>query len=1233
MAKDYNSSGDQGSPYSNQEDTEQSFVGKVKSIISNTPLRRWFGRQDDSVKPTIRRREEDDSEDDTEQFRPPAKRAKFVVSREDVSVSHIKSSDSIKDKLLINRNYSFLEPVAGPSGLQTRNLLNNVNSSINSDINVQLFSSDFLNGHKDSDSEESTSGYSSVARIGSKEHVCQSEGSSKQPSPRQTTSPNRRSLFETPTVNMANRSLFVDRTASPQLSTSMSLRRPQFNASTFGSPNFFDQTLSTEKVISSPFYSGSTMYGGASAYGNKFGRRVKDFRANLKRSVHIKPIKKTSENGNLVLGKTARKILETIEQYTTPVNDAKKIPVASKRARLDSSLLGQHIGAKPYTLIPENASKRELQVPTVSELLKMKQKAKLQSSTEAVRQIATTSKSDLNTVQQPSPTNTSKVETPPKVVDTPKTFATTLQKFDSSKKIETVVTSKISQSIEAPKLTETPKVTKAVSKPETSKKTEVIPQKNTNIQKVENTTKEKSNILPSLPITTPLNKSDSLTSSAIKKTVEKVPEISVTTTPMKPQNSQTSLGIGGIKKTNQKEQTLTTQFKFSDPLVVAENLNSIIAINNFKFSEPLTNLNKTEKSSKSFKEKNNGQSNSKDISSNTSLLDKFKPASGTWECSTCLIRNSQDKTKCIACETPKVKPAQIESTKTSFGDKFKMPENMWECPTCMIRNASDCAKCVACETPNPKAGSLVTSSSNSLGKFKPPTNSWECSTCLVRNKAEHEKCVACENPRVAKIDVMDSFKKKADEWTCEVCMVRNQMDRSKCQCCEALKPGAPKPTAQETGKLSTTKYNFGLDKTATTQFKFGIQPIATGESTLTKVPTPVGTETKLNSSTTPTFSFGVKPSTEKKPEVEPPQPGGSKAVAVVSGTVLPEKTSSTISTFAKPEEKTALPTVAAAKELSTAPTAAVNDLNSASHKPAFSFAADKSKPIAKFEFSKPAVPAATNSVEPPPNKVIKSSLNPGFSFGKAVNSAGASTAPVFGQNTPSATPVFGQDTATSQSTFGQNSSTGITLFGQNKSSSSTSGNNGIDAKPAPAFGIPAKPAVDLPPTNTTVSKSFSFTKPNVEPATNAPVFNFGQSASQAVSAATTQSSGFSFGQAAKAPVFSFTGAKTDSGSTTNMFSAAGKNGPFNFGGSSQNADTQKAGFNFGASSTTPTPAFNMTPTQPAAHAAPSGGFNFFDANAKPTFNFSAGTTPVFTAPGDAAPPRKIKKAVRRTTQR
>ncbi|XP_072400150.1 uncharacterized protein Nup153 isoform X2 [Diabrotica undecimpunctata] len=1232
MAKDYNSSGDHGSPYSNQEDSEQSLVGKFKSIISNTPLSKWFRRQDDSVKPTIRRREEDDDEEDTEQFQPPAKRAKFVVNREDVSVSHIRSSDSIKDKL-INRNYtSFPEPVAGPSGIQTRNLLNNVNSSINSDINVQLFSSDFLNGHKDSDSEESTSGYSSVARIGSKEHVCQSEGSSKQPSPLQTTSPNRRSLFETPTVNMANRSLFVDRNTSPQLSTSMSLRRPQFNASTFGSPNFFDQTLSTEKVISSPFYSGSTMYGGASAYGNKFGRRVKDFRANLKRSVHIKPIKKTSENGNLVLGKTARKILETIEQYTTPVNDAKKIPVASKRARLDSSLLGQHIGAKPYTLIPENASNRELQVPTVSELLKMKQKAKLQSSTEAVRQIATTSKSDLNTVQQPSPTNTSKIETPQKV-ETPKTFAT-LPKFESSQKIETVAKSKICQSTEAPQLTETPKVTKTVSKTETSRKTEVLPQKNTTFQKVENTTKEKLNTLPSLPITTPLNKSDSLNSAAIKKTVEKIPEITVTTTPTKPQNSQTSFGIGGIKKTNQKEQTLTTQFKFSDPLIVAENLNSIIAINNFKFSEPLANINKTEKSSKSFKEKNNGQSNSKDISSNTSLLDKFKPASGTWECSTCLIRNSQDKTKCIACETPKVKPAQIENMKTSFGDKFKMPENMWECPVCMIRNANDSAKCVACETPNPKAPSLVTSSSNFLAKFQPPTNSWECSTCLVRNKQEHEKCIACENPRVAKtnvVDVMNSFKKKADEWTCEVCMVRNQMDRNKCQCCEALKPGAPKPTAQETGKLSTTKYNFGLDKTATAQFKFGIQPITTGESTLSKVSTPVSTETKLNSSTTPTFSFGVKTSTEKKPEVEPPQPGGSKAVAVISGTVLPEKSSSTIST--KLEEKTSFPAVVtanAAKESSTAPTAAVNDLNSASPKPAFSFAADKSKPIAKFEFSKPAVPTTTNSVEPPPNKVVKTSPNPGFSFGKSVNPVGPTSTPVFGQNTPAAT-VFGEDTP---SIFGQNRSTGITLFGQNKSSSTTSGNNGIDAKPAPSFGIPTKPAVDVPSTNTTISKPFSFTKPNVEPATNAPVFNFGQSASQAVTAATTQSSGFSFGQAAKSPVFSFTGAKTDSGSTTtNMFSAAGKNGPFNFGGNNQNTDTQKAGFNFGASSTTPMPAFNMTPAQPAAQAAPSGGFNFFDANAKPTFNFSAGSTPVFTAPGDAAPPRKIKKAVRRTTQR
>lgn len=88
------------------------------------------------------------------------------------------------------------EPVAGPSGLKSQKLLSNTTNAPAGGIRSTFSSNELLNGH--SDSEESTSGYSSVARIGSKEQVCGSHESSKQTSPSQTSPSNTRSLFHKP---------------------------------------------------------------------------------------------------------------------------------------------------------------------------------------------------------------------------------------------------------------------------------------------------------------------------------------------------------------------------------------------------------------------------------------------------------------------------------------------------------------------------------------------------------------------------------------------------------------------------------------------------------------------------------------------------------------------------------------------------------------------------------------------------------------------------------------------------------------------------------------------------------------------------------------------------------------------------------------------------------------------------------------------------------------------------
>ncbi|XP_051791690.1 nuclear pore complex protein Nup153 isoform X1 [Erpetoichthys calabaricus] len=172
-----------------------------------------------------------------------------------------------------------------------------------------------------------------------------------------------------------------------------------------------------------------------------------------------------------------------------------------------------------------------------------------------------------------------------------------------------------------------------------------------------------------------------------------------------------------------------------------------------------------------------------------SLLEKFKPPLGTWDCDTCLIQNKPELLKCVACETAKpgtgVKPAltlpsvekiltpsSTSSTSIStavssqvpvlgFGDKFKKPEGAWDCETCYVRNKAEDIKCVSCQSAKPGAAatqsvlpsntttaSLPSGGLMGLGdKFKKPEGSWECDTCLVDNKPEASVCVACQTSK------------------------------------------------------------------------------------------------------------------------------------------------------------------------------------------------------------------------------------------------------------------------------------------------------------------------------------------------------------------------------------------------------------------------------------------------------------------------------------------------------
>lgn len=217
-----------------------------------------------------------------------------------------------------------------------------------------------------------------------------------------------KSLFPSPSDNMLNAS-----------TTSLNSlhRRP---TSMYGSTS----ALSDSRLLRgthSPFYNGRTMFGGASAY----SRRASSSQRHLRVPTQIRPSSSLSATStqslaaasvssdqavsvggaqSLALSNTAKRILELMNQFTTPLSDVKKMSNATpipalvaNRKRFGESdiLLNRSVRlntpATPYSRSGDVTSRRtntssmmstELQVPTMSSLLHMKKI--MQNNTERV---------------------------------------------------------------------------------------------------------------------------------------------------------------------------------------------------------------------------------------------------------------------------------------------------------------------------------------------------------------------------------------------------------------------------------------------------------------------------------------------------------------------------------------------------------------------------------------------------------------------------------------------------------------------------------------------------------------------------------------------------------------------------------------------------------------------------------------------------------------------------------
>lgn len=580
-------------------------------------------------------------------------------------------------------------------------------------------------------------------------------------------------------------------------------------------------------MVTSPFYTGQTSYGGASAYrrsrsSSLYSQRTLsslDKREGLQ--LQVKPSHHGSTEDLSNMSHTAKRILEALEQFSTPINDVKRIPInamnpplVSKKRRLDDLSDSRVKLSTPKSPLNPNAgpSISGLNVPTVPDLLKLKRLERIQNSTAAARQVAVQNQDSNKEYSLPP------VEAPPPKQRTGK-IVTKLK--DKSKPIPE----------EKPEEVKLPNVTLPI------------------------TTLPKFDLqLPQPLIPPPPEKSDSNKFTFSPPIVMWTPPKSNLERSPNKNNFTFSNPLNAEKKESMvKDDKMPPLINFAEAAANAKLKYKSLFDNNVskKFEiEPAKELKTGSVMDILKKSVGSGDSNNK--KDDDSKKD-------TWECSSCLYRNLKDSKICVGCKSPKANenekktvsnaspgpssitsPPPVEKKSSTepkgWGDKFKPPSGSWTCKECFVTNLDpNSTKCMACETP----------------KEKP---------------APKEKPMEAKPPEPVKNDWGDFLKKKQGDWSCPTCMCSNKESDNICPACQEPKPGA------KVEKPEPPKFSFGIPPGAG-GFKFGIDKadVKNDDKSNKDQSTPNGPKIDNPPAvTTPfgTFTFGVPKNVDEKKDTQ-----------------------------------------------------------------------------------------------------------------------------------------------------------------------------------------------------------------------------------------------------------------------------------------------------------------------------------------------------------------------------
>ncbi|NWY40148.1 NU153 protein, partial [Sylvia atricapilla] len=670
--------------------------------------------------------------------------------------------------------------------------------------------------------------------------------------------------------------------------------------------------------------------------------------------------------------------------------------------------------------------------------------------------------------------------------------------------------------------------------------------------------------------------------------------------------------------------------------------------------------------------------------------DKFKQPKGSWNCSVCLLQNKAEDSKCVACQSEKpgfsvpVTSSSVSAFSASSGgfldlDKFKKPEGSWECEVCLVQNTAEATKCIACESAKPgtkaelKGFGTATVSTNAAMPsftFGVPSSSSESSQTLgstgnfkFGEQSSFKFGIASESATSSSVTGGFKFPSGSGNFKFGVSSSDSKSDDSKKESkSNSFTFGLPSTSSQapSTFQFGTTSLGQQEKKEEPVLGGFGFAPSSTSSIATNENKTGVGGFTfgtvAEKDAASPALSF--KKSDEKKDETASAKGGfsfGNVESAPASQFVLgraEEKQDSVTSAgplaFGKKADN---------EELKAQP---IFSSGTAEHTKEESTA----KPVFNFSFGKPSEKENEQAKAPFAFGAPTSTCDQGASFSFLSSSSSSTVVPTTSANSSS---MFGSTLSSSNPqpvptpfVFGQPSNTVTSSVFGNPAESATTQSFG--------FSQENKPATTSSSTGSTLTPFLFASGDSSTNAANSG-FTFGATTT---SSSTGSSSSFLFGSGppalAAGPAFGTSqpptfGPSSGSGQqsapsfgslSTTLFSAGSHPAPSAFGSVTSSTQPPVFGqqaahqptfgsgtpstgsvFRFGGSNTNfsfpNNPGvftFGANPPAPAPPAPPSGtsGFSF---NQQPAFTVGTNGKNVFSASGSSVAGRKIKTAVRR----